>query len=460
MTLSKPGRRGGHGPLVAACLCAVSLPALVSCGNGDRRAPVSSFVASAAVEPVWPESPPLEPVSIDSAQDQSPRLAIYLDLSSPMSGYVPPPGVELDAGDVAGGELRAVGQWIPDHLGRLYPGVPLQWYGVAESVEALPQYPDFQRDIFTGTESRLSLAIDQILLDLRSGRSEGAAIITDLVGTGELTGALDVARYLVPWLASEERRAGDFHFGLIGVRGTYWGAFHRTRCPPQPGLLGCWYSERMPGWKPRLQTPVAVPFYVLLFGRGADTLDEIARSVQRDADSPEMEPVWELLTAAGTEQSRAEVAFEVFPEGGQPGDPQYALWRDDDGAYGCYPSGGTVQLRGTLSGASDFRPTSATLATGSGGSVSPFAVAMDSQRLEAQVDCDAVSGSDSPSLRLSIEGTMTPPDRPSWDDWSTPDDNTTDHPGATLQLRYFIEDTRVAPAFYRIDLPVLGAGQR
>ena len=459
MTLPKPSLRDGHGSLVAACLCAVSLPLLASC-NGERLAPVSSFVASAAIESVWPESLPMEPASIDPVQDQSPRLAIYLDLSSPMSGFVPPPGVELDAGDVGGGELRAVAQWIPDHLGRLYPGVPLQWHGVAESLEALPQYPVFQRDIFTGTESRLSLAIDQILLDLRSGRSEGAAIITDLVGTGELTGALDVARYLVPWLASEERRAGDFHFGLIGVRGTYWGAFHRTRCPPQPGLLGCWYSERMPGWKPRLQTPASVPFYVLLFGRGADALNEIARSVQRDADGPGIEAVWELLTAGGTEQSRAEVAFEAFLEGEQPGDPQYALWRDDDGAYGCYPAGGTVQLRGTFPGASGFRPTSATLATGSVGPDSPFTVAMIEERLELEVDCDAVPDPPDRDLRLSIEGTMSPPERPQWDDWSTPDDNMTEHPGATLQLRYFIEETRVAPASHRIDLPVLLAGQR
>lgn len=449
---------GGRGHLVAACSWAVSLLVLVACeGPPD---PVESFDVSADIEPVWPESDSLEPVLIDSAQGQSPRLAIYLDLSSPMSGYVPPPGVELDTGDAAGGDLRAVAQWIPDHLGRVYPGAPLQWYGVAESVEALPQYPVFRRDIFTGTESRLGLAIDQILLDLRSGKSEGAAIITDLVGTGELTGALDVARYVVPWLESTERREDDFHVGLIGVKGTYWGAFHRARCPPQGGMLGCWFSERMPGWKPRLQAPLAVPFYVLLFGRGADALNEIARSVGQDADSQEIETVWELLTAAGSQQRRAEVAFEAFAEGGQPGAPQYTLGRDDDGTYQCYPAGGTVQLRGTFAGEGGFRPTAAALAGDSGGPDSPFTAALVEERLEVEVDCDIVPDPPTHDLRLSIEGTMSPPERPQWDDWSTPDDNTTEHPGATLQLRYFIEDTRVAPAFYRIDLPVLRAGQR
>ena len=453
-------------PLVSAfCACTISLLALGSCGNNDQSPEpppgqlATSFDVSAAIEPVWPESTsPLPSVVVDSAQDQSQRLAIYLDLSSPMSGFVPPPGGGEEE-VVAGGELRVVAQWIPDHLGRVYPGVPLGWHGVAEGVEALPQYPVFRRDIFSGTESRLSLAIEEIVADLRTGRAQGGAIITDLVGTGELTGALDVARYLVPWLTSAERRAGDFHFGMIGVRGTYWGAFHSTRCPRSGDTLGCWYSERMPGWKPRLQAPVDVPFYILLFGLDAEALNEIAASVRRDAASQEIEAVWELLTAAGSEQNRVQIAFEAFPEGGSPGEEQYALWREDDATYGCYPSGGTVELRGTFADGNRFSPTDASLAPGSGGTPNPFTVELDGERLAVRVDCDALREMDSvPALRLSIRGTMEPPVRPSWDDWSTPDDNTVEHPGATLQLRYFVEETRVAPASYRIDLHVLTGG--
>ena len=456
----RPGPVGR--PLVSAfCACTISLLALGSCRGGDQPQGqlAASFDVSAGIEPVWPESTPLPSVAVDSAQDQSHRLAIYLDLSSPMSGFVPPPGGGEDAGVVAGGELRAVAQWVPDHLGRVYPGVPLGWHGVAEGVEALPQYPVFRRDIFSGTESRLSLAIEEIIADLRTGRAEGGAIITDLVGTGELTGALDVARYLVPWLTSAERRAGDFHFGLIGVRGSYWGAFHSTRCPRAGDALGCWFSERMPGWKPRLQAPVDVPFYILLFGLSAEALNEVAASVQRDAASQEIEAVWELLTAAGSEQPRVEVAFEAFPEGGSPGEDQYALWRQDGGTYGCYPSGGTVELRGTFAAGSRFSPMDASVGLGPTGTPSPFTVELDGERLEVRVDCDAVLELDPvPALRLSIRGTMEPPDRPSWDDWSTPDDNTAEHPGATLQLRYFVEETRVEPASYRIDLHVLTAG--
>ncbi len=444
----------------AFSVCTLGLLALSAC-NGPMPPLVTSFDVSAVIEPVWPESSAPEPVVVDSAQDQSPRLAIYLDLSSPMSGFVPPPEVEGDAGGVAGGELRVVAQWIPDHLGRVYPGVSLQWHGVGVGVEAMQQYPVFRRDIFTGTESRLGLAIDEILADLRTGRSQGGAIITDLLGTDEGTGALAFARYLVPWLASAERRAGDFHFGLIGVRGTYWGAFHRTRCPRAEGTLGCWYSERMPGWKSRLQAPADVPFYVLLFGRSVEALNEIAESVLRDAESQEIEAVWELLTAAGSDQHQAEVEFEARPAGGEPGETQYSLWRDEDvGTYGCYRDD-PVELRGTFAHGSRFSPTEASLAPAPGGTQRPFTVELDGERLVVQVDCDAVRESDSaPALRLSIRGTVQPPpDRPDWNPWSTPDDNTLEHPGATLQLRYLVEETRVAPASYRISLPVLAAGQ-
>ncbi|MDE2973579.1 MAG: hypothetical protein OXU64_02485 [Gemmatimonadota bacterium] len=457
MRLLQPGRF--FGPLVPTFGMYTVALVLGSCGVGDARELATTFSVSASIKPVWPHSSPLPSVVVDSAQP--PRLAIYLDLSSPMSGFVPPPG-EPAAG-VVGGELRTVAQWIPDHLGRVYPGVPLQWHGVAESVETLPQYPVFRREIFTGTESRLSLAIEEVLMDLRTGRAQGGAIITDLVGTGELTGALDVARYLVPWLASAERREGDFHFGLIGVRGTYWGAFHRTRCPPADGRLGCWYSERMPGWKPRLQAPVGVPFYVLLFGHSAEALNEIAGAVQRDADSQEIEAVWELLTAAGNEQPRAEVAFEALPEGGEPGEQQYALWRDaGDGTYGCY-TGDNVELWGTFARASRFGPTEASLAPGSGGMPSPFTLELDGERLVVRVDCDAVRQSvrqsdSAPALHLNIGGLMQPPARPRWDEWSTPDDNTAEHPGSTLQLRYFVEETRVEPTSYRVDLRILTDG--
>ncbi len=418
------------------------------------------------IEPVWSESGLLDSVVVDSTRDESSlrRLAIYLDLSIPMAGFVPLQRVR-DGEGVAGGELHIVAQLVPDHLRRAYPGVPIQWRGVAGNVRALPQNTIVRRDIFTGTESRLDLAIGEIIADLRAGRTKGGALITDLLGTGENTGAAAVASHLIPWLNSAERRAGDFHFGLIGVRGTYWGAFHRTRCPHASGKFGCWYSERMPGWKPRLSTQISVPFYVLLFGRSAEKINMVAESISRDAESvlknarsreigadldagveDSARVAWELLTAS---ESRDTIFFNNSSE--------YSLRRYNDKTYRCF-IGDMVALRGAFGDRSRFNLTRVALAPGSGGTPSPFTVERDGDSLEVRVDCGAIRTLDSnPALRLIIDGTMRP--IRDWEHWSTPNDDTPEHPGKTLQLIYFVEDTRTEPAYYRIDLPVLTAGQ-
>ena len=467
MILGRLGRRDGSGRHMASrggasWLVLAAVLGLGGC-NGDGaeastgdREPVDTFTVPGAIEPVWADSEPLAPVPIDSAQDQSSRLAIYLDVSIPMSGFVPPQS-ELDSG--VGGELRRIAQWIPDQLVRPYPGVPIEWNSVAEGVDAMGRRPVIRRDIFTGTASRLDLAIEAILTDLRTGRSEGAAIITDLMGTGELIGAQVVAQYLTPWLASEERRANDFHFGLLGVKGTYWGVFRSTLCPPQRGPLGCWFSESEQVWKPMLEGPLAVPFYVLLFGRGSDALNEMARSIERDAASLGIETVWELLTAAGSERGETDLLFRACREDREPCERQYSLWRDEDGTYGCFTRRRGAQLRSTVADPTVSRPTEATLRTDASGSSSPFSLELDGTELRFDVECASVPDPSTDSLQVIVKGTLPPPDRPDWSDWSTPTDDTPEHPGATLQLRYFVVDTRHAatPISYRMDLTVLRA---
>ena len=261
-------REGSRGVAVRARTVAmVGIFSVVACSDGRDapKPPVEHFRVSGNVEPTWPADDDVVDV-IEPAGDTEPeRLRIYLDLSSPMAGFIPLGAATTDNPAADESELRTVAQWIPDHLGRVYAGTPLQWRGVAQGIEELPQYPRLTRDLFTGTASQIGVAIREILADFQAGRAEGAAIITDLVGTGEQTGALAVARYLTDWLASAPVRSGEFHLGLIGIKATYWGGVHRTLCPPLDGL-GCWFSERMPGWK-RLEARAVVPFYVLLLGR-------------------------------------------------------------------------------------------------------------------------------------------------------------------------------------------------
>ncbi len=446
-------------------LCASLMLAfgLSACGrSGSSSDSLSEFSVPVTIRPVWADSQPLpdEFFAVDSTITQSPRIPIYLDRSSPMAGYVPISGAE-GSETAAGGELRLVGQLVSDHLGRVYPGAPVHWQGVAEVVTPLPENPTFDRSLFTGTESRLVLAVNEILKDLHTGRAQGGAIITDLVGTGDGAGAQLVGRSLVDWLESTERREGNFHFALIGVKGTYWGAHHQRYCPASPGELGCWYSERMPGWKPRLESPISVPFYVLLFGRDAAMIGDVAISVLRDvkgSGSESVEAVWERLTALDR-VIHDTVNVRVFPRDDLKG-RQYVLWRSDDRNYGCYRVG-EVRFRADFE-ESQFIPIESSSVWRHGDTPGAFEYPIEGDRFQVGIDCAVVRDADvKPSLHLAGEGTVRLfQDQYNWEPWSTADDHTAEHPERTLQLIYFVREMRTEPKYYAIDEEVVLRGGR
>jgi hypothetical protein len=380
-----------------------------------------------------------------------------------MAGFIPLGAATTDDPSADRSEFRTITQWVPDHLGRVYAGAPLEWRGFAEGIEALPQNPRLARDLFSGTSSNIGAAIQEILADFRAGRAAGAAIITDLVGTGASTGAQEVERHLAQWLESEQVRSGEFHLGLIGIKATYWGGVHASLCPARDGL-GCWFSERMNGgrggWK-RLDAPAVVPFYILLAGRGAAALDEIAAAILRDAHDWGVQPdstAWELLTSASVEGT-TEASCAAFP-GGRSGERQYALWRDSTTSrYGCSRRD-RVELSCTFDGG--IRPTEASLAEQAASGSGPFAVGVSAGALDVAVDCGVIGAGNfgTQDLIVDVMGPYTlPTERPDWEvDWHTPTDDLPRHPGKTLQLRYFVEDTRIAPESYRIVLPPLLRG--
>ena len=165
-------------------------------------------------------------------------------------------------------EFRTVVQWIPDHLLRVYgrPEVVLHWYDVGAEIgppsdPANP--PKLDRPRFSATASRLDLALETMLSQLEAGTVEVAALVTDLVGTGESTGAVAVSKHLRGWLKSVDVRTGRHHLALVGVKGRYVGATHPT-CPVRNGLA-CRFSERRGGYL-RLERAASVPFYVLIVG--------------------------------------------------------------------------------------------------------------------------------------------------------------------------------------------------
>ena len=440
----------------------VPVMGLIACGSDTPRGlgPIDEpFSVEASVHPIWRETPPPEPPLQDSAAPGEPRsLTIYLDMSRPMAGFLPL-GASSPPREGSGGtnEFRAVAQWVPDHLTRVYATAALRWRGVGRDIRDLSEYPRFERSLFDATASRLDLAIQEALADLRSGRSEGAALISDLLGTGELTGALAVSRYFERWLNSEAVRTSEFHLGLVGVKASYWGGTS-SNCSPMNGL-GCWYSERGRGWR-RLDDVVVAPFYVLLMGRSAESLSTILESIESDAANTGIETVSELLTAA-TRPQRVPFTCEAYDPDGEERARQYALHRDaQSGEYSCVRSD-LVRLSCGFGGGFVPNPeTDALRGTASGG----FAMAPSSggEQVEVDVDCGILRSQEPlPDLGLGFEGGMVSTTAPPWSDWSIETDDVLEFPGKTLQLRYFIEEVRVLPDGYRAELPpILRGGRR
>ncbi len=435
---------------------------LIACGPDTPRGlgPIDEpFSVEASVHPIWRETLPPEAPQQDSAAPGEPKsLTVYLDMSRPMAGFLPlgaasPPR----EGSRGTNEFRAVAQWVPDHLTRVYATAALRWRGVGRDIRDLAEYPRFERSLFDATASRLDLAIQEALADLRSGRSEGAALISDLLGTGELTGALAVSRYFEGWLNSEAVRTSEFQLGLVGVKASYWGG-SSSNCPPINGL-GCWYSERGRGWR-RLDDVVVAPFYVLLMGRSAESLSTILESIESDAASTGIETVSELLTAA-TRPQLVPFTCDAYDPDGEDRARQYALHRDaQSGEYSCVRSD-LVRLSCSFGGG--FVPNADTDAlrnTASGG----FAMAPSSGdgQVEVDVDCGILRSQEPfPDLVLGFDGDMIGAAAPPWSEWSIETDDVLDFPGKTLQLRYFIEEVRVLPDGYGAELPpILRGGRR
>ena len=121
------------------------------------------------------------------------------------------------------------------------------------------------RDIaLDGTESDINTALDSLIVRLRSGRIESAALITDLMGAASY-GHTPVTLMSSLGALFPEINAGSVQLALMGIRLDYWGV-RKSSCRG-PGTWGCWLHEGNNEWT-RLPTVVAQrPLYVLFFER-------------------------------------------------------------------------------------------------------------------------------------------------------------------------------------------------
>ena len=437
--------------ITAISLVAVILLVMSLGESGSDSGPLQEFSASGEATPMWAGAAVAVP---ETARPQKPEvLEVHLDISYPMGGFLPFPsrGDDFSA-------LRSVAQLTSDHLGRTYEGagMPVRWRGVGESLRDLGPSPRIERSVFNGRATRLDLSIRDVLSNLRSGRTEAAALVTDLMATGGTTGPLGVAMELGKWLASDDVRSGLFHVGLLGVKAEYWGVIDAGACPEQQGL-GCWFSERNPGYR-RLPSVVRTPFYVLVIGRGRDAVDAVGRSVVTDISQLvrgrgiELETRWELLTEKSRRRDTTMSCRAFRRDSAGSVTSQFALFRDGSGTYQCVRNEPVI-LSCRLN---EFQPESVEALVPGGGTRTPFRAAVKNDEIEVGVACgELMSQRASSDLRLDILASTYAQPTDSWASWSSETDELAESVGRTLQHRYFVEEVRLSPDNYRIVFPPL-----
>ncbi len=470
----------------ATCGGGSSCPDPRTCAGDTSRVedlpPLTATAAAAWNEPATGvASPPADPELVE----------IHLDISSPMAGYLPPGG----DGDLS--VFQLVAQNAAQHMARVFGSAdaPVRWVGVGHELRSLGARPQIERSVFDGRSTQLDQSMERVLGDFRSGRAEAAALVSDLMATGDTTGPLPVFGALGVWLRSPDVRSGAFHVGLFGLKADYWGV--RVRGCGARAPLGCRFDELRRRWV-ALETVQQIPVYVLVLGRGADRVVSVMASLQATVDELNrsrnivIETRAELLTGA-TRGRDAEVSCRAGAGGGDEPGPQYALFGNEEGQYCCVRDD-PVTLSCNVEGG--FQPTEAratwvvtppargTAAPGAesatgvgdaavtppepgdqdeaaGGVVPPtptpppdIGARIDGARLTFVFACSAVRcGPAEAGLELSIEatGTITDTGAVDWSDWSTE----TGEIGKTLQLQGFVDAVRIAPERYELQTPTL-----
>lgn len=402
--------------------------------------PLERVDATWTLEPRWGR-----PVAAaDPPAGGAGELAIYLDSSLPIGGFLPP------AGHSAVSVLEALVRLAPHHLAGADRGAQsgLRWHRIAGQPSRLERAPSLERRFFTGGESRLDLAVREIESDFAAGRLEAAMLITDLVATGEIVGAQGTSQALRAWVQSDAVLGGGLDLGLLAVRGRYWG-IRAPSCRAPRGEVACFFSEQRQEWLP-LPADSQLPLYVLVFTRGrapvSRILDDLASELKQLNFAVEMELLTSATAAGDDRLADCEVRSKEDPER-----PQYVLFGGAGATFRCERDE-VVQLRCRL-------PEEVAVVKAAADPQDPrVQLSMVEERtVQLELDCEQNRDREL-RLKLSLQGEAAAPADSRWADWSAITDDRREDLGKTLRLREFVETIRVRPGAYAIQLRLAPSG--
>lgn len=405
--------------------------------NGKQGDPLAPIPITCAATPEYASVPP----EVDLAP--APRVDVYVDTSYSIAGFLPP------SSSSGRSTLRALADEAAAQLqgSTGFQGTVVQPATFGEGI-SLGWPKDFGPASFKGKRSDLNGVFEQVKSDLGSGNAHSAAVITDLVATGDTKGGIQAAQSLVEW-ARTATATGSVTVGMLGITARYWGV-RDASCRGAAKGAGCWFSEQTGAWQP-LTAVVEVPLYVLIFGRSIEQVEHVGKGIQAVVAPSGSRSQWELLVHKEHPRELPMRCEFKNPDPGRP--PHFSGARRADGALQCPGSEPfTLDCRGSadssvsLEGAKSTWPSAGVVAGDNG--------------FEVTIDCGATKAA-RPAAALQVEAQATFAALPSpWSDWTAASDVTEDALGRTLRLAEFTDLVRSGAPKYSMSCgPIFGASQ-
>jgi hypothetical protein len=299
--------------------------------------------------------------------------------------------------------------------------------------------PVFRATEFRRKKSDLNAVFAQIKSDLGNGNTHSAAVITDMVATGDTTGGIQAAQSLLEW-AQTSTSAGSASVGMLGVKARFWGV-RDSKCKGSAKGAGCWFSEQTQVWTP-LTTAVEVPLYVLIFGRSEAQVESVSAAMRRSLGLEGDKQQWEVLVR---HQAARHLGFTCAYRNPDPAKPPRlrAVWAD--GSLRC-PGSETFDLSCTV----DDGDKGVVFAEDTKASWASVTATPSATGLDLSVSCERYK-SRPPDGPLEVHGDALarPADEP-WEKWTTASDETGEALGRTLRLKDFTSRVRSTPPVFDI----------